>query len=314
MTILFQKWKYDMDRLYCMKVFVEVVTTGSFSEAARKLRLSKASTSKYISALEEHLKVQLLHRTTRKISLTQEGSIFLEHSRRILEDVAEAEESLSDTNQAPRGLLRVNAPLTFSLLHLKNLLPDFLSRYPDLMLDLEMDDRRVDVVSEGYDVVLRIGNLSDSSLVARKIAPCSLVAVASPQYLKKHGTPKKPEDLKNHSTIIYSYSSNRTGWQFLDKQGNAQQVEIEGRLWLNNGEVIRHMAKEGFGIAVLPTFIVGASLQNGSLVRILENYTVPSINIYAVYPERRYLSGKVRVFIDYLLEKLGPEPYWDLVA
>ncbi len=304
-----------MDRLFCMKIFVEVANSGSFSGAARKLKLSKASASKYISALEESLKVQLLHRTTRRVSLTEEGKIFFEHSQRILEDMAEAEESLNRRGSTPSGLLRVNAPLTFSLLHLKPILPEFVRRYPDVTLELEMDDRRVDVVREGYDVVVRIGStMPDSSLVAKKLAVSEMLPVAAPSYLKARGIPKKPDDLKAHDCIIYSYGTNRTTWKFLDKAGKLQQVEVPGKLWLNNGEMIRHMVKEGMGIAMLPAFIVGSNLQNGSVVRVLEHYTVPDLNIYAVYPERRYLSGKVRVFIDFLASKLGPRPAWDLVA
>ncbi len=302
-----------MDRLDSMEAFVRVAESKSFSEAARRLNLSKSVISRQVSALESDLGARLLHRTTRNLTLTEVGAAYLERCQRILADIEEANQSVSNLQGAPRGKLRISAPVPFTTTHLAPALPDFLTRYPDMEIDLVLNDRFVNLVEEGFDLAIRIGKLDDSSLIARFLAPARIAAVASPDYLARHGTPNSPADLLQHRCLCYSNLSSPDEWSFQTADGARSTVKVRGRVRANNGDVLRQAAISGLGVTVLPTFIVGADLQAGTLVPVLEDYIPQSIGIYAIYPHARHLSPKVRAFVDFLADRFGPRPYWDLV-
>jgi DNA-binding transcriptional LysR family regulator len=302
-----------MDRLANMEAFVRVAETKSFSEAARRLRSSKSLISRQVAALEAELGVRLFHRTTRSLSLTDEGRGYHAQVTRILGEIEEANLSVSQSQAAPRGRLRVSAPMSFGILHLAPAIRDFLTRYPEVELDLSLNDRFVDVVDEGFDLAIRIGRLPDSSLVARRLARHRMILCASPDYLKQHGAPNDPDDLKRHQCLCYSTNSLAPEWHFQAKDGKPWPVPIAGRLHANNGDVLRTATLQGLGITYLPSFIVGADVQASALVSLLSEFVPTDAAIHAVYPHTRHLSPKVRAFIDFLAERYGPRPHWDLM-
>jgi len=302
-----------MDRLAAMEAFVRVAETGSFSEAARRLGVSKSLISRQIAALEGELGARLFNRTTRSLTLTEEGRGYQTQLTRILGDIEAANASVSHLQVTPRGRLRVNAPMSFGTLHLAPAVRDFLDRYPEVDLDLVLNDRFVDLIEEGFDLAVRIGRLADSSLVARKLAPMRLVVCASPAYLAAHGNPVRPADLKQHRCLAYSGNTRHDEWRFRTPDGGETAVAIEGRLRVNNGDVLRVAALQGLGLANLPSFIVGGDLQAGTLVSVLAEYAPPEAGIHAIYPQGRYLSPKVRALVDFLAARFGPRPYWDLI-
>lgn len=302
-----------MDRLAAIEAFVKVAETKSFSEAARRLRSSKSVVSRQIAALEAELGARLFQRTTRSMTLTEAGRGYFERAARILADLEDANLSVTQLQAAPRGQLRVNAPMSFGLLHLAPALPDFLLRYPDVDVDISMNDRFVDLVDEGFDLAVRIGNLADSSLVARKLAPARRVVCASPAYLKARGVPASPDDLKAHDCLCYNSIPMSHDWRFVAENGQPWPVEVRGRLSANNGDTLKVAALKGLGFANLPTFIVGSELQAGTLVTVLDKFVAQDLAVNAVYPHSRHLSPKVRAFVDFLAERFGPRPYWDLV-
>ncbi len=302
-----------MDRLDTMEAFVRVADSRSFSEAARRLRLSKSVVSRQVSALETHLGARLFHRTTRSLSLTEVGQAYYERCARILAEIEEANLSVSSLQTEPRGKLRINAPMSFGVLHLAPLLPSFLERYPQIDIDMAMSDRFVSLVDDGFDVAVRIGKLEDSSLIARHLAPLRRVVCASPAYLAARGTPRTPDDLAGHCCLTYSNRSTPDEWSFQTAEGQRWPVEVHGRLRVNNGDALREAALGGVGIITLPSFIVGRDLQAGTLVALLAEHVPQDAAIHAVYPHNRHLSPKVRAFVDFLVEHIGPRPYWDLV-
>ncbi|HYM32356.1 MAG TPA: LysR family transcriptional regulator [Candidatus Cybelea sp.] len=297
-----------------MAVFAGVVQARSFSAAARQLGISKSAVSKHVSRLEEKLAARLLNRTTRRLSLTEAGTTYYEYCARVVAEAEEAERAVAALRAEPRGLLKINAPMSFSLRHLGPALPEFLARYPDIRVDLHLTDRVVDLIEEGYDVAVRITKLADSSLVARRIAPNRSVICGSPDYFAKYGVPQTPDDLKDHRFLVYTYSAADPGshgeWLFRTADG-ARPVRVAGALQANNGDVLRAAALAGVGLIASPTFIVGPDLQAGRLKCVLRDYVGEGSAIYAVYPHRRHLTAKVRAFVDFLGEKFGPEPYWD---
>lgn len=300
-----------MDRLAAIEAFVRVAECGSFSKAAERLNSSKSVVSRQVGALEAELGARLLHRTTRALTLTEAGRGYFERAGRILADLAEANSSVGQLQAAPRGRLRISAPVSFGFLHLAGVIPDFLERYPDVDIDLVMNDRFVDLVEEGFDTAVRIGKLEDSSLVARKIAPARRTISASPAYLQKRGTPASPDDLKAHECLCYSNLGLSQEWRFVRADGRPWPVEVRGRLHANNGDALRAAALRGFGLAVLPSFLVGSDFQSGALVSVLDAFMAQDSGVYAVYPHARHLSPKVRAFVDFLAERFGPDPYWD---
>ncbi|MBT7944024.1 MAG: LysR family transcriptional regulator, partial [Alphaproteobacteria bacterium] len=210
----------------------------------------------------------------------------------------------------PRGTLRLNVPMSFGYLHVAPLLADFTARYPDINIDMDLNDRVVDLLDEGYDIAVRIARLPDSTLIARKLAPFRLVLCASPDYLQQHGAPKTPADLKDHNCLMYSYLLNQNEWSFQGPDGEIS-VKVSGNIRANNGDALRAAAREGAGLLLSPTFIVNEDLRNGRLKTVMTEFMKTDLAIYAVYPHNRYVSAKVRAFVDFLAERYGPKPYWD---
>ena len=299
-----------MDKLDSIRAFTKVVQLGGFSAAARELRLSRSAVSKYIIDLERELGVQLLVRTTRSTAPTENGQAYYERCLAILADLDEADRAVARLQAEPRGILRVNAPMSFGTLHLGRAISDLMAQYPELQVALVLSDEVVDVVQEGFDVTLRIGDLPSSSLIARKIAPALRAICASPDYLAQHSTPQHPDDLRRHACLTYGYLATGAQWKLTGPDGD-HWIHVPWTLCTNNAEVLRDAAVMGRGIALLPTFIAGADLQAGRLRSVLNDYKAPEISLYAIYPPTRHLSVKVRVFIDFLLARFG-RPYWDL--
>jgi DNA-binding transcriptional LysR family regulator len=255
----------------------------------------------------------LFHRTTRSLSLTEEGRGYHAQVARILNEIEEANLSVSKSQAAPRGRLRVSAPMSFGILHIGPAIKDFLVRYPEVELDLALNDRYVDVVDEGFDLAIRVGRLSDSSLIVRKLAQYRMMLCASSDYLRQHDAPRDPDDLKKHLCLCYSTNSLVPEWQFVTKDGKPWLVQINGPLHASNGDILRTAALQGLGIVYLPSFIVGPDVQVASLASLLPEFVPTDTAIHAVYPHTRHLSPKVRAFIDFLAQRYGPRPHWDLV-
>jgi DNA-binding transcriptional LysR family regulator len=302
-----------MDKLASLRAFAKVVERGSFSIAGRELRLSRSAISKYVRELEEELGVQLLNRTTRSVSPTENGQAYYERGIAILAELEEADLAVSRLQAEPRGLLRVNAPMSFGTLHLGRAIADFMAKYDALKIQLVLDDEVIDAVEEGFDVTLRIAELSASSLIARRIVPTDRVLCAAPSYLARRGTPLHPRDLRQHDCLTYGHLATGNQWKLTGPDGD-HWIQVQGALCANNAQILKDAALAGRGIALLPTFIAGADLQQGGLVGILADYKAPALSLYAIYPQTRHLSVKVRVFIDFLVERFGNRPYWDLVT
>ena len=300
-----------MENLADIAVFVRVVERGSFTLAADDLRLSRAVVSKYISRLEERLGARLLHRTTRRLSLTEAGAALFETSRGALERIDEAEAAVARFQSAPRGRLRVSAPMSFGILHLGPALAEFSRAYPAVTLDMRLDDRFVNLVEEGFDVAVRIGALADSTLVARKLATTRTLACASPGYLAEHGEPESPEDLASHDCLLYSYLSTANVWRFTARDGREIPVAVSGSYRINNGIVLAEAAVAGHGILIAPSFYLGPRLRDGRLRRILQAYRLPELGIHAVYPQTTHVPPKVRAFVDFLVKRFGKKPDWE---
>jgi len=300
-----------MPKLEEMQAFVKAVETESLSEAARELNVSPSAISKQIRNLENRLGARLMQRTTRSLTLTEPGKAFYEQSVTIITQVERAESGVHELQDEPQGTLRISASADFSRLHLNSVITDFARQYPDLRLELTFTDRTIDLIAEGYDAAIRIGALPDSSLVARKLSPCRHVLCASPNYLKANGTPVLPDDLRGHDCIGYEYTrGTRLGWRFEVDQ-RPQTVHVKGRLQVNAGWMLRELMLADLGIGLLPTFMVAEELRSGELVTLLDDYLRADTSIYAVYLSRAHLSAKVRVFVDFLTERCGPEPEWD---
>lgn len=299
------------DPLEGYATFAAVVDCGGFSAAAQRLKVTKSAVSKQVSRLEERLGARLLNRTTRRLSLTEAGQAFHQHCLRILAEAEEAELAVSHLHASPRGLLRVSAPMSFGVRHLAPALCPFMARWPDLSLEMSYDDRLVDVLAEGFDVVVRITRLADSSLIARKLAPARRILVASPGYVAARGMPLHPADIAHHDSLLYTLQTTANTWPLVHGDGTRADITVSGRVSMNNGDALREAALAGLGIILTPTFIVGEDLAASRLVRVLPEWQAPEIGVYAVYPPGRHLSAKVRAFVDYLAESFGPEPYWD---
>ena len=299
-----------MDSLTDIAVFHRVVKEGSFTAAAKALGLSRSVVSKYITRLEERLGARLLHRTTRRLNLTEAGRVFAERSGQALEAIEEAEQAVSQLQSTPRGMLRLSAPVSFGLLQISPLLPDFLERYPEIQVDLRLQDRQVDLIEEEVDVAVRIARLPDSTFIARRLAQCDYVVCATPGYFAGHGTPRTPQELEHRPCLVFSHHDKPRQWQFVDPGGRAVTVPVSGRLRSDNSLALREAVLQGLGMALAPRFMLGDSLAAGRLQAVLTDWTVPPLSIYAVFPQRRYLSPKVRVLLDFLSEHLTPIPPW----
>ena len=289
-----------MDKFESMRAFINVVEVGSFAGAARKMRLSRSSVNKLVIQLENHLGVQLLYRTTRQVTPTDTGRAFYQRSVDILSNLEEAELAVSQQQTQPKGTLKINAPMSFGISVLGSKIAEFMTHYKQIKIQLTLEDRFVDPISEGYDLVIRIGSPPKSpSLVVHPITMISRVICAAPRYLSAKGTPNKIQDLKNHSCLHYGYLSSGYQWQLIDEQ-KQEQVSVEGALCSNNGEVLRDAAIQGLGIVMLPKFIVEEPLKTGALKIILPNYKVPQLTLSIIYPVNRHLSLKNQLFTQFL--------------
>jgi len=286
-----------MDSLTDIAVFVQVVESGSFTVAAERLDISKSVVSKYVTRLEEQLGARLLNRTTRRLSLTEVGRVFYERSRAGLADIKEAKDEVSRLQSEPRGTLRINAPMSFGILHIAPALPEFLKLYPDVTVDMNLEDKKVNVIGGGFDISVRISELPDSSLVARRLAPC------------RHT--RKPEDLLDHNIITYRYQESSLEWHFKAPDNKLTHVSVSGSMKMNNSLAIREALLKGAGITRTPTFVIGRDIQEGRLVKLFRDYEIFEMTIFLVYPQKRYLSPKVRAFIDFMAKRITETPYWD---
>ena len=299
-----------MEDLERMAIFARVVEAKGFSEAARRLGMSKSLVSKQVARLEKNIGARLLHRTTRSMSLTEAGAVFYEHCARILEEQEQARQAVGRLHSAPRGQLRISASVAFGTLHIAPALPAFLAKHPEVRIDMEIADRFVDLADEGFDVAIRIAAQPGPNLVARRLAPVNRKIVATPGYFRKHGTPRTPADLKRHNCLTYTHSVPEGVWRLRGPSGSID-ARVSGNLHLNDDEALTAAVLGGLGIALLPTFLVGRDLQAGRLLAVLSDYVPPEQHIHAVWLPNRHLPAKVRAFVDFLRERLSPEPYWD---
>ncbi|WP_048646540.1 LysR family transcriptional regulator [Nitratireductor soli] len=294
-----------MDRLTALTVFRTVVELGSFAEAARQLRLSPAAVSKNIRELEAHLSVRLLNRTTRRMSLTEAGTLYHRRIARILDDLDEADTTLGPLQQQPRGLLRVSAPATVTLIALSEAIPGFLERYPDIALDLRLNDRRINIVEDGFDVAIRGSDrLENSSLIARKLLTMRHVLCCAPAYRDRVGAPADPDALRQHNCVQFTLSDHSDEWTF-DKEGRSIAVPVDGRYKVSSSLAVRDALRAGFGVSLVPWIYVREDLKAGRLCTLLDDWTPDDTTLYAVYPSSRYVQAKLRVFIDFVVETLG---------
>lgn len=301
-----------MDRLAALEVFTTVVAEGSFSAAARSLGMSKSAVSKQVAALEDRLGARLLNRTTRRLSLTDAGAVYLERANRIVAEAEDAEAEVSQLSSSPRGVLRLSAPLSFGIRHLGPLLPGFMAENPGVTIDLSLDDRFVDLVQEGFDLALRVTTLADSSLMVRRLCPIRSVLVASPSYLREVGEPAHPTDLKGHRCLVYTNQAHGLEWRLTSSQGEKLTVRLgESRLRVNNGDILRQAVLDGAGIAILPTFFVGSDLKLGTMVRVCPDWEGSGGDVSLLWPHARFTPAKVRVFIDYMAAAYAAGPPWE---
>ncbi len=290
-----------MDRFLEMQTVGAVVDAGSFVKAADALGLSKAAVSRYVGDLEARLGVRLLHRTTRRLSLTEEGQVFYARSKELLAGVDEAEAEITSRSGAASGLLRINAPVTFGIRHLAPLWGVFRARYPNVTLDVTLADRVVDLIEEGYDVAIRIATLPSSTLISKRLATTRMVLCASPEYLKARGAPQHPAELATHAVISYTYWSTKDEWHFDGPQGPVS-VKTQPCMHTNSGDTCRAAALAHQGVILQPTFLVGNDLAAGTLVELMPEFRSIDLGIYAIYPTRKHVSPKVRALVDFLAE------------
>jgi len=294
-----------------IQAFVHIVKAATMTAAAVRLGVAKSAVSRRLSELEEQLGVELFHRTTRKLVLTESGQGFYTRCIQILADIEEAEHAVSQSHHELSGQLRVAAPLSFGVMHLGPAIIEFQKQHPKLSFDINFNDRQIDLIQEGFDLGIRIADLKDSSLIARKLAKMSTVVCASPGYIKQHGAPITPEELVNHPCITYSYLDNPNHWSFINNQGAEQIIKVPKLMQANNGSFLSCAAIAGLGILRQPTFISYESITKGQLIPILQNFSIAEINAYAIYPPTRHLSQRVRRFIDFLVERFSGTPYWE---
>lgn len=300
-----------MARFEELQTFVRVVEAGSLTAAAGQLGIAKSAVSRRLSELEGRLGAQLLRRTTRRLSLTDTGRSYFDRAQRILADVAEAEAAVSQAHDTLQGQLRVAAPLSFGLLHLGPAITEFMQCHPRVRFDLDFNDRQVDLLAEDIDVAIRIARLEDSSLVARRLWSSRLVLCASPAYLHEYGIPATPADLAIHQELVYTNSPGPRQWILHGADGQPHRVRAQERLRSNNGDFLCRAAVAGQGVLLAPTFIVHEPLRSGELVPLLPGYTHAEISAYALYPQTRHLSQRVRAFVEFLAERFAGVPYWD---
>ncbi len=301
-----------MDRFENMQSFIRVVETGSISGAADRLGIAKSAVSRRLKELEAHLGVELFHRTTRRMNLTDSGRAFYHQAVRILDDLMEAELATSQAHGELQGSLKIALPLSFGLLHLGPAISAFLQAHPQIEFDLDFNDREVDLIQEGFDLAIRIASLADSSFIARRLAPIQTVMCASPAYLKRRGAPASPTELIDHQCLVYSLIRDFETWNLYDSKNTLLAVKLRPYLKSSNGEFLRDAAIDGLGIVLIPSFLVYKEIERGDLIPLLTEYKQRQLAAYAVYPQTRHLSQRVRAFVDFLIQRFEGTPYWDV--
>ncbi|MDD2767602.1 MAG: LysR family transcriptional regulator [Methylococcus sp.] len=300
-----------MDKLTSMVVFTKVAKAGSFASAAKEMGLSRAMATKHVMQLENSLGVRLLNRTTRHLSLTEVGVVYLERCLQILDDLEETELAVTRLQTEPRGTLKLNAAPFFGAYHLAPAIAAFLEIYPDVNVELVVQAGYVDLVEEGFDLAIHLDELRDSSLIARKLGTSQRIVCGSPSYFDRRGVPKTPEDLKMHNCLANSSLPPRDQWQFVSQDGKSTVIKVSGTLEANSADALRMAAISGLGLVLLPTYMVGQDVRKGRLQAVLTDYVPAPLDIHAVYPHRKHLSAKVRTFVDFLHERFHPTPYWE---
>jgi DNA-binding transcriptional LysR family regulator len=300
-----------MGKFADLEALVAVIESGSFHSAGERLGVAKSMVSRRVSQLERRLGSQLLHRTTRRLTLTDAGRNFYQRAVQILAELDEAEQSVAAEARELRGIIRLAAPLTFGLRHLSGAITEFLNAHPAIELLLDLNDRNINLIEDGFDMAVRIGELQDSTLVARRLGVSRAVTCASRGYLESHGEPRHPDELRRHVGLQYSNIGYRQQWRYENPDGQTVLGQPQIRIRANNGEALACAAVAGLGITTGPTFILGSYLTDGSLIRIMENYRQRAPGIYALYPPGRMLPRRIRVFADFLAERFGEHPYWD---
>lgn len=297
--------------LNAIPIFLEVIRCGGFSKAAARLDITTSQVSKNIATLEAELGIKLIHRTTRKINLTEAGERYYQQAIKGIHFIEDAERSAMELQKVAKGHLRITAPMSFGHLHISPLIPAFLKQYPEISIELVLDDQEHDLIEEGLDVAIRTGNLKDSSIVSRKLCDLNSVLCASNQYLEEYGRPKSPNDLLQHNCLLFSVSKPVNEWVL--KQGKKKhKVQVFGNFQVNNSEALRASLLAGIGIGRLPTFIAGKDIESGRLIQVLSNYQMDHVPLHAIFPDRNFLPLKVRVFVDFLVKYLSNnEPHWD---
>ncbi len=301
-----------MDRFENMQSFIRVVETGSISGAADRLGVAKSAVSRRLKELEAHLGVELFHRTTRRMNLTDSGRAFYHQAVRILDDLMEAELATSQAHGELQGSLKIALPLSFGLLHLGPAISAFLQAHPQIEFDLDFNDRKVDLMQEGFDLAIRIASLADSSFIARRLAPIQTVMCASPAYLKRRGAPASPTELIDHQCLVYSLIRDFETWNLYDSKNTLLAAKLRPYLKSSNGEFLRDAAIDGLGIVLIPSFLVYKEIERGDLIPLLTEYKQRQLAAYAVYPQTRHLSQRVRAFVDFLIQRFEGTPYWDV--
>lgn len=299
-----------MGQLEDMALFVRIVDAGSITKAAEQLGIAKSVVSRRLKELETRLDSQLISRSTRKSNLTEAGELYYQRAGIILNDVEELNELTNGAPSRIEGTLRMTAPLSFGLLHLSDLLHDYATQHPNLGFELDFSDRHVDLIEEGYELAIRIGELQDSSHQAKRLALIRFVLCASPAYLERRGTPTTVEELSDHAYLQYGLNKNDT-LELIDSKGKKHTILLESNIKATNGEFLVHMATKAHGITLMPTFIAYQKLLSGELAPVLPEYQLPTLNAYAIYPKNRFLSQRCRHLIDFITARFGDEPYWD---
>ena len=300
-----------MDRLTSMAVFKRAVEAGSFAAAARHFSISPEMAGNHVRALETRLGVRLLNRSTRRLHLTEAGGGYYERCNQILAAIEEAEAEATTLQASPRGLLRIASPVTFGVQQIAPAVSDYMTRYPEVTVDITVSDRFANLIEEGFDLAIRIGALQDSSLIARQLAVAHLVVCASPAYLSRAGTPETPAELGRHACLIYAEISESQSWRFQSPEGRTETVHVSGPFTATNAAFVHRMALAGHGIVRGPNFSFGADIAEGRLVPLLTDWRSPELSIYALYAHRSLLTAKVRSFVDFLAERFGAEPEWE---
>lgn len=299
-----------MDHISRIAVFLAVVRAGSFAGAAQKLGITSSAVSKQVQNLEQDLQVKLLNRTTRNVSATEEGTLYFERAARALDDLKEAEDALNELKSRPRGSLKISLPQALGIKYFATAIASFAAQYPEVDLDVNLQDRFVDLAGEGYDLAVRIGSLGDTSLIARKIARCPFVLCASRSYLQTRGTPQKPADLRHHNVLAFTGNVGLHEWRYTDAAGQSGQVPLNGNFKSDSGEILCSAALEGVGIVMLPIFYIAEHLHTGALEEVLPAFeTAPKREIYAVFQPSRFQSTRLRLFVDHLVDTAKRLPW-----